>query len=557
VFPLRSKIYSSRGDGRKYEIVYRYISENWRPFINIQVRAVITELLLGLTYDEFIVYVSLLSGKSRECIGELLREFKGKYDEAYDKVARFICLNDDEEKDEKIKLALDLYLGYLPDFCDGLKNVLKDKIDVKFYTILYQNVGDNIRSSGRPNSGDFNEVNLFVIPKRVSQLVKAIKQIYGKKGVWITIDAIRNPFEAVYFQQRYSDFFLLAINTPNEARVSHLRDVHHLSDQQIRELDDKEYPERLEGKSIYISQNIQKCIEIADIHINNPDRHLYDNNELKSQLIWYLSLMLHPGLVTPTAIERCMQLAYSVKFSSGCISRQVGAVITDENYSVKAVGWNDAPSGQTPCILRSVQELMNGGDKMVYSQYERNDGEYQSVLRSTYGSVVGSKSLKGKNLSYCFKDLQNEVDGEKNQVYTRSLHAEENAFLQISKNGGVGIFGGYLFSTASPCELCSKKAYQLGISSVVYIDPYPGISQEHILGVGEAMPHMVLYRGAIGQAYHKLYKPIMSYKDELKMLLGYTLTGSKKKNRKQLRIKQLEEENENLKKQLRKKQVED
>lgn len=548
--PKNPKIYELRGDRRKYGIVYRYMSENWHPFVNIQVRAVITELLLSLSYDGFVAYISSLACKPKELIDSGLSGFKCKYNEAYERVAKFIGLDDNRERSEKIELALDLYLEYLPAFCDELKSVLKDKIDVNFYTILYQNVGDNVRASGRPNCSEFDEKNLFVIPKRVSQLVKAIRKKHIKQGVWITIDAIRNPFEAIYFQQRYSDFFLLAINTPNENRLSHLRDVHNLSDQQIKELDDKEYPERLDDKSIYVSQNIQKCIEIADIHINNPDRSLYDNCELRSQLIWYLSLMLHPGLVTPTAIERCMQLASSVKFSSGCISRQVGAVITDKDYSVKAVGWNDSPSGQIPCILRSVEELMSGGDKMVYSQYERNDDEYQSVLRSTYKSIVGLKNLKGRNISYCFKDLQNEVDGEKNQVHTRSLHAEENAFLQLSKYGGVGIVGGYLFSTASPCELCSKKAYQLGVSKVVYIDPYPGISREHIFGVGEEKPQLVLYSGAIGQAYHKLYKPIMSYKDELKMLTGYTLTGSKKKNKKQLRIRSLVEENENLKKQI-------
>ncbi|WP_235846252.1 deaminase [Morganella psychrotolerans] len=59
---------------------------------------------------------------------------------------------------------------------------------------------------------------------------------------------------------------------------------------------------------------------------------------------------------------------------------------------------------------------------------------------------------------------------ENNQVHTRSLHAEENAFLQISKYGGTGVQHGSLYTTASPCELCAKKAYQLGIKEIVFID---------------------------------------------------------------------------------------
>jgi hypothetical protein len=79
--------------------------------------------------------------------------------------------------------------------------------------------------------------------------------------------------------------------------------------------------------------------------------------------------------------------------------------------------------------------------------------------------------------------------------------------------------GGVLFTTASPCELCAKKAYQLGIKTIYYIDPYPGISAEHILGGGIDPPVLKLFSGVIGRAYHELYQPIMPFKDELATLL--------------------------------------
>ncbi|NML60989.1 hypothetical protein HHL21_07810 [Massilia sp. RP-1-19] len=125
----------------------------------------------------------------------------------------------------------------------------------------------------------------------------------------------------------------------------------------------------------------------------------------------------------------------------------------------------------------------------------------------------------GRNLSYCFKSEYNALTEEKNQVHTRSLHAEENAFLQLSKYGSHGIFGGVLFTTARPCELCSKKAYQLGISRIYYVDPYPGIAVRHVLMGGENPPKLLLFYGAIGRAFHKLYNPILAYKDELATLV--------------------------------------
>ncbi len=525
--PPTSRIYQNENDKRKYGIVLNYIGVNWRPFIAIQVRAIITGVLLRLKYEEFVSFVSDVMGSDISEPNKRLSGIEEEYKKAHKIVTDFNHLSDEDEKEreEKKEKGLNLYLDFLPEFCDKLKDFLKDNLSAKAYTILYQRVGDNIRASGTANSSEFNENKLFTIPKIIWHLVKAIKLKNQIKGACITIDAIRNPFEAIYFQQRYSNFYLISINTPDEIRIDHLRKEHQLSDQQINELDSKEYPEKLVGKDIYVSQNIQKCIEIADIHINNPVRDNYDN-ELRSQLAWYISLIIHPGLITPTSNERCMQLAYTAKLNSGCISRQVGAVVTDSNYSVKAVGWNSSPEGQVPCILRNAKELLCGGDEVVYSKYERNDKNFQVVANKSYGLIIEHDNLKGRNVSYCFKDLQNKVDDEKNQVHTRSLHAEENAFLQIAKYGGPGIHGGVLFSTASPCELCSKKAYQLGIKKIVYIDPYPGISKNHILSVGDKAPEMILFSGAIGYAYHKLYQSVMAYKDELKMLTGLTIQRS-------------------------------
>lgn len=227
-----------------------------------------------------------------------------------------------------------------------------------------------------------------------------------------------------------------------------------------------------------------------------------------------------------------MQIAYNARLNSGCISRQVGAVVANEDYSIKSVGWNNTPQGQVPCILRSATNLLRHEDKSAYSDYENNDVDFRSVLEKTIGTnrfLRNQDVLQGRNISFCFKTVQNTKEDEKNQVYTRALHAEENAMLQISKYGGQGLRNGILFTTACPCELCAKKAYQLGIKKIFYIEPYPGIAAEHILGVGKNGPQLELFSGAIGRAYNQLFHPILPYKDELEMLMGI-MWPSKKKN---------------------------
>jgi len=59
-------------------------------------------------------------------------------------------------------------------------------------------------------------------------------------------------------------------------------------------------------------------------------------------------------------------------------------------------------------------------------------------------------SRTSRHRSACCIDRQLRFHRNKKQVHTRSLQAEENAFLQISKYGGRGIEGGRLFPTASP-----------------------------------------------------------------------------------------------------------
>lgn len=116
--------------------------------------------------------------------------------------------------------------------------------------------------------------------------------------------------------------------------------------------------------------------------------------------------------------------------------------------------------------------------------------------------------------------------------------------LQIAKYGGQPLKDGILFTTASPCELCSKKAYQLGIKKIYYIDPYPGISRSHVLrqGIKSALieetntdPELFMFYGAIGRGFVKLYEPFLSQKDEIGILTDFVLETPFEKEVRQLK----------------------
>lgn len=174
--------------------------------------------------------------------------------------------------------------------------------------------------------------------------------------------------------------------------------------------------------------------------------------------------------------------------------------------------------------------------------------------RNVNKNTIHSLAEQGLRYSYCFRSQYNKFTGTKDQVNTRSLHAEENTMLRIAKSGGKGLEDGIMYVTASPCVLCSKKAFQIGIREIVYLDPYTDIAPDLILRCGWNTPKLRAFKGAIGVTFYKLYRPFMPYKDEIAILdrsFTPSLTEEQKEIQKEIqgykdKIKELVERFETL-----------
>lgn len=438
--------------------------------------------------------------------------------------------------------------------------------------MLLHHVANNFRKSKQPFKTNISDPkNIYYIAEVINRIIKASSKTPG--DCHIVIDSLRNSLEVNFFKERFSAFYLVAVK--NDKRKSRLiekkKDLTLEEIDRILEMDEMEYDPSDFQIGEFFAPDVQNCIQIADYHINNnhSKEKIKKNEEnindfeksffsFSEQLLKLQALIQQPGIITPNPQERVMQIAYTAKLNSGCISRQVGAVVTNEEFSIKAVGWNDVPKGAVPCSIRNVKELINPNEAFGFTKFEIGQGlketeqinahddkseidkesnDFHAFIIENYNeSKFPSEKLGGRNCPYCFKQAYNAFSGEKNQVHTRSLHAEENAILQISKDGGQQLKNGNLFTTASPCELCAKKAYQLGIRNIYFIDPYPGISRNHILKSNEKTdPKMILFSGAVGRAYHKLYEPFLSQKDELAMLANHKIESPSKIKAKQLR----------------------
>lgn len=125
----------------------------------------------------------------------------------------------------------------------------------------------------------------------------------------------------------------------------------------------------------------------------------------------------------PSWEEYFMEIARLVARRSTCLRRQVGAVVVKEK-NILATGYNGTPSGITHC------------------------------------SEVG-----------CLRQKLGVPSGERHEL-CRGLHAEQNAIIQAAKHG-TNIAEGVLYTTHSPCIICTKMIINAGIRRIVYLEGYP------------------------------------------------------------------------------------
>lgn len=477
-----------------------------------------------------------------------------------------LLLNADKNIEELSVLFLKP--GAFQTFAANLYELMKQR-DYYAKNFFVHRLANSIRATGRSEAtndecDESNNDHVFAIVELINKIIKGYHKKYPKADRRFVIDSLRCSLEAIYLRERFNAFYMIAIHNDGrenqliekkvakfESNPDHLKDIckniAHLSNCEAKK-DDFE-------KGILFAPDIERCVTESEIHVEYQHIGKLDNvkehNDITTysffsygeQWMKFYALIMRPGLITPSRDERCMSIAYVAKFNSGCISRQVGCTIVDKENAVQSVGWNDPPAPQLPCNLRYVDELQkvynSGFNKddnetyRVYSKFELNDttkyepknddgnvkftglGFCKSMEKTQNLTAIKKVQSIGLPYSYCFRSQYNSFRGNKDQVNTRSLHAEENTMLRISRQGGVGLCGGTMYVTASPCVLCSKKAYQIGIRDIVYLDPYTDIATSLILECGFEIPSLRPFRGAIGETYYKLYRPFLPYKDEL------------------------------------------
>lgn len=290
----------------------------------------------------------------------------------------------------------------------------------------------------------------------------------------IVIECFRNPIEIDFLRDEYPHFYLFALYAQKSERLK--RKISQ------GEKDFEECDKRDQGEKGSYGQQVRKCVTQSDIVLNNSYKwqHGDDADVFFERVDDYRRLLKDPYR-KPTHYEMNMHLSYSVSLHSLCIQRQVGAVITDGDYQVLSVGFNDAPPQSRSCFdlhsqcyrkMKKKETLSEICKKISHCPFCASDLSFKKNLFDDPKILTDDAFI----CSNCKMDLSNVLSTGKELDLCRSLHAEENAILSnpyLSDRLHSRTKGMIIFTTTFPCMLCAKKIAKSGIEKVVFVEPYP------------------------------------------------------------------------------------
>lgn len=341
----------------------------------------------------------------------------------------------------------------------------------------------------------------------------------------IIVDSIRNDHEVLCLK-RFPNFYLFSVYAPRDERFKRLKGIY----KDDRSAFDKDDDRDSKGNDPF-GQQVSKCNFLSDIVINN-DKDIPSSAKIKKRKFiqdmiskWIKLIEDGPSVeLRPSLDEKLMTMAYCESLGSSCLQRKVGAVIATEDGHVISTGKNDVPYNQKTCIEEFGQCYRNYlkeshalklkfcpncglevklpryncyNCKKELSRYYKNCRACGEEISPNYECprcgtevfeefVPGSKGGPGKLLDVC-----------------RSLHAEENAIIKLSKIGGVSSENRILYTTTYPCSLCANKIVEVGISKVIFDEPYtmPEVDKLfHSKGIA-----VKKFEGVKSRAFFKLY----------------------------------------------------
>lgn len=319
---------------------------------------------------------------------------------------------------------------------------------------FYMNLGNKIRCQTNDDAILMKGVAAYIYNKYRTQNGEAPQA----RRAYI-IDSIKHPDEVEFLRKTYGDgFHLIGISNDYDKRKDFLVKRKNLTEQQAEELLDRDDNEKEKN-----GQHTRDAYQQSDYFIDASD----GQSETQESIFRLLDLLFGDAFISPTFEEYAMFRAYVASLRSADLSRQIGAVVT-QNNEIIAEGVNDCPKAfggvYWPIYQNGkVVDEKDGRDYML--GYDSNKIEQKKII----GKIL--KSLDIEETKENYKKVKAAGIGTLTE-YGRVVHSEMEALMMCARNH-VSTRDCEMYVTTFPCHNCAKHIIAAGIKKVVYIEPYP------------------------------------------------------------------------------------
>lgn len=281
------------------------------------------------------------------------------------------------------------------------------------------------------------------------------------------IDSIKHIDELRLLRSIYGDMLhVVGVYSPIEVRIQKLEKIKSANDR-IHDLIDRD-----SGEEVHFGQRVGETFPLSDFFMRIDSG---TDSQKTSRAKRFLDLMLGTKIITPTIAERAMYTAYSAARNSACLSRQVGAAITNSSGDLLSTGWNDVPKPFGGLYETTDANSTSDSDKRCWNidgGHCFNDSEKTKIASTVVDRLIEKKIVPTDKKQDAFEIIRRDSQLKTLIEFSRAVHAEMHALLNAGASHGDQIRGGKLFVTTYPCHSCARHIVAAGVSEVYFLEPY-------------------------------------------------------------------------------------
>lgn len=283
---------------------------------------------------------------------------------------------------------------------------------------------------------------------------------YTRRRVCHIIDSIKNKEELALLKLVYRDMlYVVGVFAPLSLREKNLGRKNNLSGAEVHKLIDRD-----SGEESKDGQTVADTFPQSDFFLRVDEG---TDSQLNKRVERFLHLILGTKVITPLPSESAMYAAAMASANSACLSRQVGAAVTDADGNLLSIGWNDVPKfgGGLYVDGDADSRCWNHDNGKCFNDEEKQFFANEVVL--ALNRLIPKESVEeARSIVRKSPKLGGLIE------FSRAIHAEMHAILNAGRMAGDRIFGGKIFVTTYPCHSCARHIIAAGISEVYYIEPY-------------------------------------------------------------------------------------